>query len=263
LLAPLAACLSTSAEAPSGPALPRNAMTLLQEHVFTDSETGITLPYRLFVPPACTPASPCGLLLFLHGAGERGNDNQAQLKNDALAFTSDTTQQDHPTIVVYPQCPRDMQWVDAPWADGSYDLAHTPPSQAMAAVLKLLDGLVAQYPVDAQRLLVTGLSMGGFGTWDLLLRHPSKFAGALVLCGGGDPGQVGAIRDVPVWAFHGDRDPAVPVRASRKMIQALRQAGASPRYTEVADRGHDVWTVAYRDLEVVRWLLTQRRGGER
>jgi predicted peptidase len=238
-------------------------MTELEAHVFTDPDTGLALPYRLFVPAGCTKETPCGLVVFLHGAGERGTDNQAQLKNDALALVSPAAQQDHPTLVVYPQCPRDMQWVDAPWADGSYDLGHTPPSQPMAAVLKLLDGLAAQYPVDAQRLLVTGLSMGGYGTWDLLLRHPSKFAGALVLCGGGDPGQVAVLRDVPVWAFHGDRDPAVPVRASRKMIQALRTAGGSPRYTEVADRGHDVWTVAYRDLEVVRWLLAQKRAGER
>jgi predicted peptidase len=234
-------------------------MPELQVHVFDDPESHLALPYRLFVPVGCSTQSPCGLLLFLHGAGERGTDNEAQLKNDALALTGVAAQAEHPTLVVYPQCPRDMQWVEAPWADGAYDLPRTPASRPMLAALNLVTALQAQYPVDPQRLLVTGLSMGGYGAWDALLRHPSKFAGALVLCGGGDPAQAAVIRDVPIWAFHGDRDPAVPVRASRKMIEALRKAGGSPRYTEVADRGHDVWTVAYRDAEVVRWLLSQRR----
>jgi predicted peptidase len=152
-----------------------------------------------------------------------------------------------------------MRWVESDWKDGSYSLAQTPVSKPMTAALELLASLQAKYPVDPNRLLVTGLSMGGYGTWDIIARHPTMFAGALALCGGGDPTQAQAIRDVPVWAFHGDQDPAVPVRGSRKMIQALRKAGGNPRYTEVAGRGHDVWTVAYRDVEVVRWLLSQRR----
>ena len=231
----------------------------LQTHVFTDPDNGIELPYRLFVPASRQVKRPCGLLLFMHGAGERGNDNQAQLKNDALALVGKAAQEEDPTVVVYPQCPKDMQWVDAAWADGSYDLAQTPLGKPMAAVLNLLASLQAKLPVDPRRILVTGLSMGGYGTWDILARHPTMFAGALALCGGGDPSQAAAIRDVPVWAFHGDHDPAVPVHGSRKMIQALIAAGGSPRYTEVAGGGHDVWTVAYRDVEVVRWLLSQKR----
>ena len=231
----------------------------LAAHVFTDPETGLVLPYRLFVPAACTHEMPCGLLVFLHGAGERGTDNQAQLRNDALAWIAPAAQQEHPTVVVYPQCPPDMQWVDAPWVDGSYELSLTPLSKPLAALLKLMTALRTQHPIDSRRLLVTGLSMGGYGSWDLLAREPTMFAGGLALCGGGDPGRAAAIRDVPVWAFHGDHDPAVPVRGSRGMIQALRAAGGSPRYTEIAGGGHDVWTVAYRDAGVIRWLLSQRR----
>jgi predicted peptidase len=238
-------------------------MPNLQSHVFTDPESGLALPYRLFVPSGCTPQSPCGLLVFLHGAGERGNDNSAQLQNDALTLTAPEAQAGHPTIVVYPQCPARMQWVNVDWTAGTYALGRTPPSRPMAAVLKLLSALKAQHPVDPARLLVTGLSMGGYGTWDLVARHPTLFAGALPLCGGGDPTQAPALRDLPVWAFHGDRDQAVPVRGSRKMIEALRQAGGTPRYTEVSGGGHDVWTVAYRDVEVVRWLLAQRRHPKR
>jgi predicted peptidase len=236
-----------------------SAVVQPQAHVFTSPDSGLALPYRLFVPGACTAERPCGLLLFLHGAGERGDDNQAQLSNDALGFIAPEVQKDNPTIVVYPQCPVDMQWVDAPWANGEYRLADTPLSKPLAAALRLLAWLQTKYPVDPRRLLVTGLSMGGYGTWDLLARQPSRFAGALALCGGGDPAQAAALRDVPVWAYHGDQDAAVPVRGSRRMIDALRKAGGSPRYTEIPGGGHDVWTIAYRDVAVMRWLLAQRK----
>jgi len=230
----------------------------LRTAVFT-AKDGLALPYRLFVPPSCSPDKPCGLLLFLHGAGERGADNHVQLKNDALAFVEPGPQAESPTIVVYPQCPEAMQWVKADWKKGSYSLTNTPVSQPMAAVLELLAWLGASYAVDPARILVTGLSMGGYGTWDIVVRQPTTFAGALALCGGGDPSQAATIRDLPVWAFHGDRDEAVPVRGSRQMIAALREAGGSPRYTEAAGHGHDIWTAAYRDPAVVRWLLSQRR----
>jgi predicted peptidase len=230
----------------------------LRADVFTDA-TGFSLPYRLFVPASCSSENPCGLLVFLHGAGERGNDNRSQLLNDALAFVDGQAQSEAPTIVVYPQCPEGMQWVNNDWKDGSYSLAKTPISKPMAAVLELLAKVRTSLPVDEKRILVSGLSMGGYGTWDIVVRQPKMFAGALALCGGGDPSMAATVRDLPVWAFHGDRDEAVPVIGSRKMIAALRGAGGQPRYTEVAGHGHDIWTVAYRNPEVVRWLLAQRR----
>lgn len=230
----------------------------LQARVFS-ADGGLALPYRLFVPDGCTSQRPCGLLLFLHGAGERGNDNEAQLRNHALAWTSALAQAGHPTIVVYPQCPAEMQWVDSPWSTGTYSIGEVPLSRPMAAVLALLASLRQELPVDEHRLLVTGLSMGGFGTFDLLARRPAMFAGAVALCGGGDPSQAQALRDVPLWIFHGDSDPAVPVSGSRRMVKALRGAGGTPRYTEVAGAGHDIWNLAYQDGEVLRWLLSQTR----
>jgi predicted peptidase len=230
----------------------------LRASVFA-AKSGFALPYRLFVPPSCAPDKPCGLLLFLHGAGERGSDNQAQLVNDALAFVDPGAQAENPTIVVYPQCPPGRQWVNNDWKDGSYRVANTPVSQPMAAALELLTWVQGNFAVDPARILVSGLSMGGYGTWDVVVRQPTLFAGALALCGGGDPSMAAAIRDVPVWAFHGNHDQAVPVRGSRMMVTALREAGGQPRYTEIAGHGHDVWTIAYRDPAVVRWLLSQRR----
>ena len=231
----------------------------LQSRIFSDTASGLALPYRLFVPADCDARNPCGLLLFLHGAGERGSDNQAQLKNDALAWTSPQAQSGHPTVVVYPQCPSGMQWVEAPWAEGSYAVAKTPTSKPMVAVMNLLAALQQGLPIDPKRLLVTGLSMGGYGTFDIIARNPTMFAGALPLCGGGDPSQAPAFRDLPIWVFHGDSDPTVPVRGSRQMVKALRAAGGSPRYSEVAGWRHDVWTRAYQDPEVLRWLLAQKR----
>jgi predicted peptidase len=152
-----------------------------------------------------------------------------------------------------------MQWVDVPWAEGAYAIAKTPVSKPMAAVLKLLASLRDELPINANRLLVTGLSMGGYGTWDIVERNPALFAGAIPLCGGGDPSQATRLRSLPLWVFHGESDAAVPVRGSRQMVQALRAAGGSPHYTEVAGWGHDVWTRAYRDGEVLRWLLAQRQ----
>jgi predicted peptidase len=231
----------------------------LEARVFADDQTGLALPYRLFVPRECSAQTPCGLLVFLHGAGERGNDNRAQLKNRALAWTTKEAQAEHPTIVVYPQCPSDMQWVDSPWDVVTYSIAKVPVSRPMTAVLQLLTLLAQQLPVDGRRLLVTGLSMGGFGTFDMVARHPGMFAGAVALCGGGDPSQALALRDVPLWIFHGDSDPAVPVKGSRRMVQALREVGSATQYTEIAGGGHDVWNVAYKDPDVLRWLLAQKR----
>jgi len=181
------------------------------------------------------------------------------LKNDVLAFVEKEPQAENPTIVVYPQCPPDMQWVNSDWKVGSYRVSETPISKPMAAMLDLLAWLRTSFPVDPARILVTGLSMGGYGAWDIVVRQPSLFAGALALCGGGDPSQAAVIRDLPLWAFHGDADQAVPVRGSRQMIAALRETGGHPLYTEAAGFGHHVWTLAYRDPAVVRWLLSQRR----
>ena len=234
-------------------------MSELQSHVYADPETGLSLPYRLFVPPHCGRDEPCGLLLFLHGAGERGSDNQSQLKNDALAWTTPRAQAEHPTVVVYPQCPMDGQWVEAPWTESTYSVAQTPISKPMAAVVRLLVSLQRDLPIDARRILVTGPSMGGYGVFDIIARNPEMFAGALALCGGGDPSRAPALRKLPIWIFHGDSYPAVSVRGSRQMVRALREAGATPNYTEVAGGGHNMWTVAYQDVKVLRWLLAQKK----
>jgi predicted peptidase len=226
------------------------------------SEGGLSLPYRLYVPLDYLQSKKYPLLLVMHGSGERGNDNRKQLVNGVLAFCEPDLQRRHGAFVVYPQCPEGSGWVDRPRdpsPDGTYDLTQVPISKPLTAALELLTSLEKEFTIDPQRRLVTGLSMGGYGTWDAILRYPDRFAGAMPICGGGDPRQAAAARHVPVWAFHGAKDEVVPVSASRSMVQALRKAGGRVRYTEYAGVGHNSWDKTFANRSALTWLLGQRR----
>jgi predicted peptidase len=223
------------------------------------SKGGLTLPYRLYVPLDYVQSRRYPLLLMLHGSGEKGTDNRKQLANGVLAFCEPELQRKQSAFVVYPQCPDNARWVEAPWAEGRYDLTQVPISGALSAALELLSAMEQEFTIDPGRLLVGGLSMGGYGTWDAIVRYPDRFAGALPICGGGDPAQAAAARRVPVWAFHGADDEVVPVSASRAMVKALRKAGGRVRYTEYAGVGHNAWDRTFADKKALAWLLGQRR----
>jgi predicted peptidase len=126
-------------------------------------------------------------------------------------------------------------------------------------VLALAAETMRNQPVDPKRFYVTGISMGAFGTWDLLGRAQEKFAAAVPICGGGDPALAGKFKDVPIWAFHGEADPTIPVRTTREMIAALEKAGGKPKATYYPDVPHDSWTQTYSNPEVIRWMFDQRR----
>lgn len=229
-----------------------------QKRVFRNAE-GETLPYRLLLPQGYDAQRVYPLVLFFHGAGERGTDNEIQLVHGMVDFATDEAQQKHPCFVVAPQCPEQQQWVDTPWTADQ----HTMPAEPTAALrlsLELLTSLAEEFSIDADRLYVTGLSMGGFGVWDAIQRHPDRFAAALPICGGGDTELAKWIAHIPVWAFHGDSDPVVKPHRSRAMIEALRAAGGSPKYTEYPDVEHNSWTATYADPQVHAWLFAQRRG---
>ncbi len=229
---------------------------------------GETLPYRLFVPKDYDKSKEYALILFLHGAGERGDDNEAQIKHaQFLRFASDEVQAKHPSIIVAPQCPAtnlpdgsdQHKWVQLPW--GSKKPLTTPkePSDSMRLTFEILDGLEKEYNIDPQRRYVTGLSMGGYGTFDALVRRPKYWAAGVPICGGMDNGKAKEIAHIPVWVFHGDKDTAVPVERSRTAVAALKEAGGEPRYTEYAGQGHGVWGPAYEEPELVEWLFAQKR----
>jgi predicted peptidase len=119
--------------------------------------------------------------------------------------------------------------------------------------------MLEESSIDPKRIYITGLSMGGYGTWDAIYRRPNLFAAAAPICGGGDPTTVSAYSTLPIWCFHGDQDEAVPVEYSRKMIESLKEVGAEPKYTEYAGVGHDSWTQTYAADEFFEWLFAQRR----
>jgi predicted peptidase len=240
---------------------------------FTDSR-GHTLPYRLLLPPVPTapaqgpaPREPLPLVLFLHGAGERGEDNQAQLRNGAAELLgSDAAAARFPCVFVLPQCPAGHRWVEVDWAQPSHVMP-PEPSVPLGAALELVEALKARYAtqhlaqhlVDPRRVYLIGLSMGGFGVYDLLCRAPERFAAAVAVCGGADESRITVAASLPLWAFHGARDEVVRVERSRRLVAALRQAGGAPRYTEYPEVGHDSWSRAFAEPELLPWLFSQRR----
>ena len=180
-------------------------------------------------------------ILFLHGAGERGNDLEKVKLHGPPKIVE--TQKDFPFIVISPQCPKDDWWTDRPeiW-------------------MGLLDDVCKKYDVDKNRIYLTGLSMGGFGTWALAMDQPNQFAALAPICGRGDPKKAALIAHVPTWVFHGAKDTTVPLAGSQEMVDALKAAGGDPKFTIYPDAGHDSWTATYDNPEFWSWLLAQRRG---
>jgi len=218
------------------------------------------LQYRLLYPKKLDAKKAYPLVLFFHGAGERGDDNRKQLVHGMADFSSDKTMEKYPCFVVAPQCPSGVQWVDTPWTADSHEMPERP-TEPMRLSLELVEHLSSVLPIDKQRIYVTGLSMGGFGVWDAIQRHPDRFAAAVPICSGGDTRveKVKPIASIPIWAFHGDKDSVVKTNRSRDMIAALKKSGGSPKYTEYADTDHNSWTPTYCNSEMYEWLFAQRR----
>ncbi|GIX07817.1 MAG: hypothetical protein KatS3mg115_2220 [Candidatus Poribacteria bacterium] len=202
----------------------------------------VRLPYLLYLPPDYEPGSDkrWPLLIFLHGAGERGDDLE-RIKVHGVPKVVER-EKEFPFIAVSPQCPRWSWW--------------TAEVEALDA---LLDSILEQYAVDEDRVYLTGLSMGGFGTWAWAIRSPDRFAAIAPICGGGDPSQVHRIRHLPIWVFHGAKDNVVPLSESERMVEALKALGANVRLTVYPDAGHDSWTVTYDNPELYSWFLQHRR----
>ena len=218
-----------------------------------------SLPYRLLRPAEYDKSRKYPLVLFLHGAGERGTDNRKQLVHGIADFSSPEAMKQRPCILVAPQCPNGKRWVEVDWSSKSHTMP-AKPSDSMRLTMALLDELEKEFSIDPRRRYVTGLSMGGYGVWDAIQRYPKHFAAAIPVCGGGDASAVKPIVDTPVWVFHGDKDGAVPVSRARDMVDALKKAGGSPKYTEYPNVGHNSWAATYRNPKVHEWLFEQKLG---
>ena len=224
----------------------------------TVTEAGEAVEFRsqLLAPPAIEPGRRYPLVVFLHGAGERGRDNEKQLKYLPTWMTEPALRERHPCFLLAPQCREDERWVDISWADKK-STPQGPPTTDMLAVIAGLNAAIAAEPVDPGRIYLTGLSMGGYGSWDLAARQPERFAAILPICGGGDEATAPRLAKLPIWCFHGDADKVVPVERSRSMIAAVRAAGGGPKYSELSGVDHDSWTPAYRDPAVLDWMFAQ------
>lgn len=245
----------------------REVVEAFAEGVFRGER--LSLPYRLHSPAGAGDGDPRPLLVFLHGYGERGDDNVRQLVHGGKLFASPEFQEKHGAFVLAPQCPAVKRLgSDKPltWSMNLWPTEETPrtdigqtPSAALQAVQGLVTELIATKPIDPKRVYVMGLSMGGYGTWELAARDPQRFAAAAPVCGGGNPAWAERLKGLPVWAFHGDADGAVPVERMREMVAALEAAGGKLQSTEYPGVGHDSWTPTFQSPEFWDWLFEQRR----
>jgi predicted peptidase len=208
-----------------------------------------TIHYLLFTPAEYeTDERRWPLLLFLHGLGECGNNELDRVKIHGPPKLVET-RPDFPFVLVAPQCP--------PPPGGIEDV---PKAWKAEQLIKLVDHICDQMRIDRSRVYVTGLSMGGFGTWRLVAAYPDRFAAAAPICGGGEPqGMATSLRRIPIWAFHGERDSVVPLARSREMVDAVSAAGGRVRLTVYRDVEHDSWTRTYDNPELYDWLLSHRR----
>lgn len=201
-----------------------------------------TLRYLIFLPDDydADPARRWPLVLFLHGAGERGSELDLAATHGPPRSANDG--REFPFILVVPQCAESSQWVTE-----------------LTVLARMLDEVAAAYRVDVDRVSVTGLSMGGFGAWSLAVRYPQRFAAIAPICGGLWNQSAAPIRDLPVWTFHGDADDVVPITMTEQIVGELRSLGSDVRFTRYAGVGHDSWTETYENPAFYEWMLAHRR----
>ncbi len=219
---------------------------------------GTEVLYRLAAPEKTEEGKAYPLVLFLHGAGERGADNKAQLKHGAMAILKGAATLDEPVYLIAPQCPKE-QWWSAPRKDRLRLLDAGGKNSLLDAVLALVEETAKTHPIDRKRIYLTGLSMGGFGSFDMLIRSPETWAAAIPICGAGDPGKVKNFKHVPIRIFHGGADNVVPPAGSKLMGDALENAGADVKLTLYPGVGHNSWTKTYSDPTVIQWLFSQTK----
>jgi len=201
------------------------------------------LDYLLYIPeevPGAGKKRP--LMLFLHGAGERGNDLELVKRNGPPMLVAEG--KTFPFIIASPQCPKDISWSNP---------------EKIIALNALIDELIATYPIDESRIYLTGLSMGGFGTWSLAATYPERFAAIVPICGGGNRMEARRLVNMPIWVFHGAKDQVVPTSMSQDMVDALKKKGSDVKFTVYPETGHNSWVEAYNNPELYEWLLKQNK----
>jgi predicted peptidase len=239
-----------------------------QDHRAFKAETftfeGKSLPYRILYPDDFDTTKQYPLILFLHGAGERGSDNKSQLVHGGSFFADEKIRKEYPAVVVFPQCAAGSYWasVDITRHENKPpEFSFAPgatPTEPMFLTIQLLDSLLCKDWIDASQILIGGLSMGGMGTFELLYRRPEVFAAAFPICGGGNPDFINPeVKNVRVYAFHGEDDGVVSVEYSKKMIEAFVAAGVDARLTIYPGVGHNAWDYVFEEPQLLKLLFNK------
>lgn len=225
------------------------------------SAEGQSINYRLLTPQNMKAGKKYPLVIFLHGLGERGDDNEAQLVHGGQMFLNPSNQEKYPAYVIFPQCPKTTFWAyqNIP---SSFDQLN--PEENMTAVFRAVKEMIDHYrampSVDVSRVYIMGVSMGGMATYDMVTRFPEVFAAAIPICGAVNPGRIAAAKSVKFRIFHGDADKVVPVECSRRAYRELKAAGADVEYFEFAGCGHGSWNPAFNKEDFMQWLFKQKKG---
>lgn len=226
------------------------------------SDTSDTLKYRLLKPENIDCKKKYPLVVFLHGAGERGNDNEKQLAIGANMWLNPINREKYPAYVLMPQCPLDDYWAYAV-RPKSFVPNEMPILNDGHKLTKLLKGLIDSYllmdQIDKTRIYIMGLSMGGMGTFDMVIRYPDIFAAAIPICGNVNPTRLSVVKDVKFRIFHGDSDDVVPVEGSRNAYKALKSAGVDVEYIEFAGVNHICWNMAFNYPDFMQWMFSIKR----
>ena len=226
------------------------------------SPEGKKLPYRILFPGDYNKNKKYPVVLFLHGSGERGSDNEKQLVHGSELFLDPVVRKKFPAIVVFPQCPEAGYWSSVRIRDNTSPLQlefdySRPVPEPLSLAMKLLDELIQTESIDTRRIYITGLSMGGMGTFEAVYRYPEKFAAALPICGGGDTTSYQKV-NTPFWVFHGAADAAVDVKYSRALVAKLRELKVKVKYSEYPGVNHNSWDNAFAEPDFLKWMFGKR-----
>ncbi len=224
-----------------------------------------TLKYRLLLPKGFSESKQYPIVLFLHGAGERGSDNTKQLTNGGALFKEQMNRGAFPAIVIFPQCPQEDYWANATVDRSTKPISlsftlNEPPTKALNLTILLMDEFLSKPYVNKQKIYIGGLSMGGMGTFEMLYRKPNMFTAAFVICGGGNPeGAKAYANQTELWVFHGAKDDVVDPQLSINMVSAYLKAGGKPNFTLYADDNHNSWDSAFAEPQLLTWLFSKSK----
>ena len=216
-----------------------------------------TLNYRILKPLNYNPNKQYPVHLFLHGSGERGNDNSSQLTHGGKLFLKKENREKYNSWVIFPQCSKNDRWpsLSSDQWDKSFNNNNSKPNKSLGLVIRLMDKFIEKNQVDKQRIYLSGLSMGGMGTFEILFRRPNMFAAATPICGNGIPQLAKLYADkVPLWIFHGSDDNVVSPKYSLAMAKAIIEAGGSPKMTLYENTGHGSWNNAFEEKDFLKWI---------